>query len=40
MEMEMEMEKVDNPTIQDYWILYLFPFLFHIPHQILDPNTA
>ena len=27
---------LDNPTIWDDWIIYLF----HFPQQILDPNTA
>ena len=37
-EMEMEKEKLDDPTVQDHWIIYLFHFIFL--HQILDPNTA
>ena len=38
MEIEMEMEKLDDSTVRDHWIFYLFHFLF--PHQIFDPNTA
>ena len=37
-EKEMKMERLEDPTVRNYWILYLFPFLF--PHQILDHNTA
>ena len=38
--MEMAMEKLADPTIRDYWIIYLFHFHFLFPHRILDPNTA
>ena len=34
------MEKLDDSTIWEHWILSLFPLLFLFSHQILDPNTA
>ena len=37
---EMEMEKLNDPTVQDHSIPYLFLCLFLFPHQILDPHTA
>ena len=33
---EMEMEKFDDPTIQDHSIIYLF----HLSYQIRNPNTT
>ena len=38
-ELKMEMEKLENPTVQDHWILYLFPFPFFFPHQILGRHS-
>ena len=35
---EMKMERLEDPTVRDHWILYPFRFLF--PRQILDHNTA
>ena len=32
----MEMKKLNDPTVRDHWIIYLFLFY----HQILDPNTG
>ena len=40
LEMEMDMKKLEDPTVRDHWILYIFPFLFLLPHQIFDPNTT
>ena len=39
---EMEMKKLDDPTVQDHWIIYLFHFHFHFlfPLQIPDSNAA
>ena len=34
MEVEVEMENLEDPTVRNHWILYLFPY------QVLDPNTA
>ena len=34
------MEKLDDPIVQNHWIIYRFHFHFIFPHQILDPNTA
>ena len=43
---EIKMDKLDNPIVQEYGIIYLFHLYFHFifififPHQIQDPNTA
>ena len=34
------MEKLEDPTILNPWILQLFHFHFLFLHQILNPNTA
>ena len=34
-EKEMEMDKLDDISVRNHWILYLFPFLFLLLQQIL-----
>ena len=34
----MKIEKLNDPTIQDHWIIYIFHFYFHFPFP--SPNLG